>query len=96
MVIIGMVSFPSESSNEMGKRFMDIPQYINKRGPYFQSEQGVGIKALSIFEFDPSKMAEANEFINNYYAQYIGIPGYTYSVGIWLEAVEALKLVGLA
>lgn len=96
MVIIGMISFPPESSSEMGKRFMEIPPYINKRGPYFQSELGVGIKALSIFEFDPSNMAEATEFINNYYGRYIGVPGYTYAVSTWLEAVEALKLVGLA
>jgi hypothetical protein len=95
MVIIGMISFPTESSVEMGKRFMELPPYLNKKGPYFSTELGVGIKAISIFEFDPSKLAEANEFINNYYARYIGVPGYTYTVDIWLEAMEALKLVGL-
>jgi hypothetical protein len=95
MVIIGMISFPTESSIEMGKRFMELPPYLNKKGPYFSTELGVGIKAISIFEFDPSKLAEANEFINNYYARYIGVPGYTYTVDIWLEAMEALKLVGL-
>jgi hypothetical protein len=95
MVIIGMISFPTESSNEMGKRFMEIPPFLNRRGPYFRSELGEGIKAISIFEFDPSKMAEAIEFVNNYYANYIGVPGYTYTIGTWMEAIEALKLVGL-
>jgi len=95
MVIIGMISFPTESSKEMGKRFMEIPPYINKKGPYFKSELGVGIRALSIFEFEPEKMAEATEFINNYYARYIGVPGYSYTVCTWLEAAEALCLVGL-
>lgn len=95
MVIIGMISFPTESSIEMGKRFMELPPYLNKKGPYFSTELGVGIKAISIFEFDPSKLAEASEFINNYYARYIGVPGYTYTVEVWLEAMEALKLVGL-
>jgi hypothetical protein len=95
MVIIGMISFPTESSKEMGKRFMELPPYINKKGPYFSSELGVGIKAISIYEFDRSRLAEATEFINNYYARYIGVPGCTYSVGTWLEAEEALKLVGL-
>jgi hypothetical protein len=95
MVIIGMISFPTESSNEMGKRFMEIPPFLNRKGPYFKSELGEGIKAISIFEFDPSKMAEAIEFVNNYYANYIGVPGYTYTIGTWLEAIEALKLVGL-
>ena len=99
MVIIGMITFPTESSKEMGKRFKDIPPlpaYITKKGPYFSGELGLGIKGLSIFEFDPSKMAEANEFIANYYAIYIGVPGYTYTVGTWQEAMEALKMIGLA
>ncbi len=95
MVIIGMISFPTESSKEMGRRFMEIPPYINKKGPYFTSELGVGIKGISIFEFDPSKLAEATEFINNYYARYIGVPGYKYVIGTWLEAAEALHMVGL-
>lgn len=98
MVAIGMISFPTESSKEMGKRFMEIPPlptYITKKGPYFSSELGVGIKAISIFESDPSKMAEANEYISNYYATYIGVPGYTYSIGTWQEAMEALKMIGL-
>jgi hypothetical protein len=95
MIIIGMISFPTESSAEMGRRFMELPRYINKKGPYFNSELGVGIKAISLFEFDSSKLAEATEFINNYYARYFGVPGYTYSVSTWLETPEALHLVGL-
>ena len=95
MVIIGIITFPTESSKEMGKRFMEVPAYINKRGPYFSAELGVGIKCVSIFEFEPSKMAEALKFVHDYYAIYIGIPGYTYTVNVWLEAIEALKLVGL-
>jgi hypothetical protein len=95
MVIIGIVSFPTESSKEMGKHFMEIPDFINKRGPYFNSELGKGITCVSLFEFESSKMAEAMEFVHDYYALYIGIPGYSYTVGTWLEACEALKLVGL-
>lgn len=95
MVIIGMITFPTESAKEMGRRFMEIPPFINKKGPYFRSELGEGIRGISIFEFDPSKMAEAIKFINNYYARYIDVPGYTYSISTWLEAAEALKLVGL-
>ncbi|MFZ1036497.1 MAG: hypothetical protein WAN57_04765 [Smithella sp.] len=95
MVIIGTISFPTESSKEMGKRFMEVPAFINKRGPYFNSELGVGIKCISIFEFEPSNMAEAIVFVNDYYATYIGVPGYSYTIDTWLEAFEALKLVGL-
>ena len=99
MVAIVMVSFPTESSKEMGKRFKDLPplpSYITKKGPYFSSELVVGIKAISIFESDQSKMAEATVFISNYYANYIGVPGYTYTIGTWQETMEALKMIGLA
>jgi hypothetical protein len=99
MVIIGMISFPTESSKEMGKRFMEIPPlptYITRKGPYFSSELGVGIKAMSIFECDPSKMAEAIEYVGNYYAHFIGVPGFTYTIGTWFEVKEAFKMIGLA
>jgi len=95
MVIIGIITFPTESSKEMGKRYMEIPSFITKRGPYFSAELGVGIKCISIFEFEPSKMAEATAFVHDYFAIYIGVPGYTYTISTWLEAIEALKLVGL-
>ncbi len=94
-----MLSFPTESSKEMGNRFKDLPtlpQYITRKGPYVGSELGVGTKTISIFEFDPSKMAEATEFIANYYAHFIGVPGFTYSIHPWFEVMEAFKMIGLA
>ena len=99
MVIIGMISFPTESSKEMGKRFMEIPPlptYITRKGPFFSSELGAGIKAMSIFECDPSKVAEALEYVGNYYARFIGVPGFTYTIDIWFEIKEAFKMIGLA
>ncbi len=99
MVIIGIVSFPPESATEMGKRFgklPPLPSYMTLKGPYFQGEVGVGTKAISIFEFDQSKTREAMEFVANRFATYMGVPGYTYSTSIWLEAKEALKLIGLS
>ena len=99
MVIIGMISFPTESSKEMGKRFMAIPPlptYITRKGPYVGSELGVGIKLISIWEYDPSKMAEAVEFVGNYYAHFIGVPGFTYTIDTWFEIKEAFKMIGLA
>jgi hypothetical protein len=55
----------------------------------------VGIKALAVYEFDQSKMREAFEFVNSRLAKYFGVPGYTFSSGFWLEAKEALKMIGL-
>jgi hypothetical protein len=99
MVTIGIVSFPTESSKEMGKLFKDIPpmpKYITRKGPYVGSEVGVGIKLISIWEYDPSKMAEVVEFIGNYYAHFIGVPGFTYTFNPFFEVKEAFKMIGLA
>ena len=99
MVTIGMTSYPTESAKEMGKRFNDLPTlppFITRKGPYLSGELGEGIKSISIFEYDPSKMAEATLFIGNYYAHFIGIPGFTYNVGTCFEVIEAFKMVGLA
>ena len=50
MVTITRISFPTESSKEMGKRFMDIPPlptYITRKGPYIRGELGVGIQLIT-------------------------------------------------
>jgi len=99
MVIMGMTSYPTESSKELGKRFTELPTlppYLTRKGPYVSSELGSGIKTISIYECDPSKMAEATEFIGNNYARFIGVPGFTYSIGTWFEIQEAFKMIGLA
>ena len=99
MVTIGMTSYPTESTKELGKRFTELPAlppFLTRRGPYVGSELGAGIKTISIFECDPSKMAESAEFLGNYYARFIGIPGFTYSIGTWFEIQEAFKMIGLA
>jgi hypothetical protein len=40
-------------------------------------------------------MRETFEFVNSRLAKYFGVPGYTFSSGVWLEAKEALKMIGL-
>jgi hypothetical protein len=98
MVIIVNVSYPLESSKEAGKRFTElppVPSYVTLKGPYFSSEVGVGIKAFVVYEFEQSKMRETIEFVNSRLGKYFGVPGYTFSSGVWLEAKEALKMIGL-
>jgi len=99
MITIGMISFPPQSSKEMGKCFMKLPPlppFMTRKGPYVGSELGVGIRTISLFEYDPSKKAEADEFLGNYYAHFFGVPGFTYSIGTWFEIQEAFKMIGLA
>jgi uncharacterized lipoprotein NlpE involved in copper resistance len=99
MVIIGMISYPPESANEMGKRFLEssaIPSYMTLKGPFVYSEVGGGIKILALYDVDQSKLREAEEVVLNRYAKYFGVPGFSYSVQPWLEIKEALKMIGLA
>ena len=98
MVITSTLSYPSESANEVGKRFKDLPPqlpFITWKGPYIRSKVGLGFEVFSIYEFDQSKMAEVLESIGNRMAKFIGIPGFTYSLDVWLEAKEGLKLIGM-
>jgi hypothetical protein len=99
MVIITFNTFPLESSTEVGKRLMQLPPlppFMTHKGPFLISEVCVGIKSINLFEFDQAKTAEAMEYAANRMAKYIGVPGFTYSVALWFEAKEALKMIGLA
>jgi len=98
MVIISIVSYPTESSKEVGKRLGELPPppaYVTIKGPYVSGEVGVGIKSIILYEFDQTKTREVMEYVANRLAKYIGIPGFTYSANIWFEAKEALKMIGL-
>jgi hypothetical protein len=98
MIIISLTSYPPESAVEMGKRFMDIPvlpDFIKMKGPYISSIIEEGIKGITLYEFDESKYGEAFKVLSDRTAKFFGVPGYTYSLTHWLEAQDALKLVGL-
>jgi hypothetical protein len=83
MVIIGFVSYPSESTKEMAKRLLSqppLPAYITLKGHYVSSEVGKGINAAAIYEFDPSKFSEAFQFIVARYTKYFDVPGFSHSI----------------
>lgn len=99
MVIVTHIIFPTENAKEVGKRMLTIgplPDYLVVRGPYIYSIAGEGIHSIDIFELDKSKMAEALEFLNNRHVAFFGVPGYTFSVHVCMEAAEAIRMVGLA
>lgn len=97
MYMLSIAHYPQESGAELGKRFMEakpVPDFITTIGPFVRSTLD-GIQTISIFEFDPSKYADALGYLNDRYAAYHGVPGYKYSLEHWLGATEALKLIGL-
>jgi hypothetical protein len=97
MVIISDVSFPQESANDVGKRFLElppVPDFMTLIGPYIKGRKD-GIHAVEIYELDKSKVGEGLEFVSNRCVKYFGIPGYIYEVNVYLEATEALNMIGL-
>ncbi len=98
MVIITENMFPPGSAKGVGKAFMEmrpLPDFITMKGPYINSAAGQGVRSILIYECDKSKLAEAMEIVADRLTKYFDVPGYTYSSNVWLEAQEALKLVGL-
>lgn len=88
----------TESVKETGKRILELrpfPDYMTIRGPYIYSVEGEGIHSIDIFEVEKTKLADAVEFLNNRHVAFFGIPGYTFSVNVCLEASEAMKMIGL-
>ncbi len=97
MYMIAISCYPQESATELGKRFMEAkpaPDFMTTNGPFVKSTLE-GTKTITIYEFDPSKYAEASDYLGNRYAAYHGIPGFRYSLEEWLEAKDALSLIGL-
>lgn len=98
MVIISDVSFPQESAHAVGKCFLElppVPDFMTLKGPYIKGIGKDGIQAFEIYELDKSRVAEGIEFVTDRCVHYFGIPGYVYETNVYLEAAEALKMIGL-
>lgn len=99
MVTISIVSFPPESAKEMGKRFMEmtpIPNFIELSGPYLYAEGGEGNKSITIYKYDKTRAAEANEAIANAMTEFYGVPGFTYDLKLASGSATALNMLGMA
>ena len=97
MYLLAISCYPQESATELGTRFMEAkpaPDFMNTIGPFVKSTLEC-TKTIAIYEFDPSKYAEARDYLANRYAAYNGVPGFKYSLEEWLGVIEALKLIGL-
>ena len=98
MVIIGRMYYPTESTQEMAKRFLEAPQvpgFMSRKGPYVGSDLAEGISIVAFYELDNAKLAEGLDFVGNYYAMYFGVPGFKYEIQPYFEVAEALKMIGI-
>jgi len=97
MILLGMMSYPPESAREIGKRFKEsfaVPAYMTLKGPYVYPDGGV-IKVIALYEFDQSRVKEAEDDVLGRFEKYSGVQGFTSSVQTCLEINEALELIGL-
>jgi hypothetical protein len=98
MVIVTTISFPTESANEMGDRFLKVsplPDFLSRKGPFFSSSNTGGVNSLSVYELDNDKLAEGMTAVSEYITGFFGIPGFSYEVKVSLEVEESLKMIGL-
>jgi hypothetical protein len=98
MVIVSQLSYPTESANQIAKRFIEappLPDFMTRQGPYVSSELSKGVRTLSIYQLDNSRLAEGIAFVSDYMSTFFGVPGFTFSMSQYLETEEALKLLGL-
>ncbi len=97
MILISTIQNPPESGKEMVRRSMQLPrlpEFIKTKGPYINSFVGEGFKTLTIYEFEDSKFLEAAKHITKSLAAFQGVPGFTYSLEVWLRAKDAYEASG--
>jgi hypothetical protein len=99
MIIIASITFPPESSKDIGKRFTDmpaLPDYLTMMGPYVRGSALQGIQTTTLYQVDASKMADAMIDVGNRYTAYFGVPGFKYSINVWYDVMEALAMIGIS
>lgn len=97
MVIVTTVSFGKEGRHERGAvgELPPIPDFITMMGPYIKNVKfGGGIQTIHLFEFDESRLDEARDFINDRMRIYGEIADLTYSVDLWLNLEDILRMTG--
>ncbi|MBN2539355.1 MAG: hypothetical protein JXB09_04840 [Deltaproteobacteria bacterium] len=99
MIIVTTIFFSEENVCETKrhiKEFPPVPGYIHMMGPYIASiKPGGDIQVISLFEFDESRLDEAREFISDRMMAYHKLINMTYSVDLWFNAEDTLKMVDM-
>ena len=98
MIIISQNSFPPESAKDIGKAFLKLgqmPDYMSTKGPFIYSALDKGICSITLYECDKSRIPEAFNYATQRQLAYTEVKGFKFSVNVWLEAPEALKMLGL-
>jgi hypothetical protein len=94
MIVIGLSSYPLESSEQVIKCAYELPrlpEYIKGRGSYGYITREQGAEGIQIYEFDSAKVDEAMWDIVQPYTKFYDIPGYRYELKVAFKARDAMK-----
>mgnify|MGYP001075976696 CR=1 FL=1 len=98
MIIVVQNEFPVQSAKEVGKCFAKLPplpDYLTLGGPYLKTSMEGGVRSISLYICDNAHISEGLLAVNNRMTAYFDVPGFSCSCEVWMQAPEALKMVGL-
>ena len=98
MVIISDVTYPPESTKEVAVRYLKapvLPDFLTKKGPYICASKDGGMRSITYYELESSRLAEGLKVVGESMAIYFGVPGYKYSLKPYFELDEGLAILGL-
>lgn len=96
MIVIGTIMFPEASANEVAECYKNLPampDFIKIDGTYVYNNPGEDHRAFSIFNFDETRLEEAQAYFKARYDAFGQIKGLTSQHDEWLSVQDALSIV---
>jgi hypothetical protein len=97
--IIAESLWPGTSAEQVAKTWVEmkaLPDWLTMVWVGAKSEVNLGGRGLVMYQCYKDKIDDSLAFIREDVARYLKIPGYSFSIDIWTEPEDALKMVGLA
>ncbi len=91
--------WPGTSAEQLGRTWLEMkepPGWLTMLWAGAKSEVNVGTRGLVIYQCYKDKIDETLAFIREDQGRYLKIPGYSFSMNIWTEPADALKMIGMA
>jgi hypothetical protein len=99
MIIKCIFSMPSKSIRDYSRQALELaplPAYITIRGPYINDSVGAGNQAITLYEFDESRFAEAWKSIFGQLDAFHGVPGFTFAAEVLSKEKEVKTNIAFA
>ncbi len=91
--------YPGTSAEQIAKTWVEmkaLPDSLTMVWAGAKGDVNLGIRGLVMYQCYKDKIDDSLAFIREDEARYLKIPGYSFSIDIWTEPEDALKMVGLA